>query len=530
MFRRCLFIAFAVYVSAGFAAVSERDSLLRELDRTVSEATYYRSLQEIKIANAQKEFLRAAGNEERVRTAHTLSILFFFYKNDSALIYNEEALQIAENMHDNTLYVNLVCERALLFGHAGLSTFAFQILDSLVVSPKAASPELKRFIYESYFDINDFVYHLNLPGTLLTQNAKFLAELRDSFYHYCPDNIEQALHSGAAITNNKEVIDKLKMKLLRSENDQERALLSMVISNRYRNEAMPEQREIYLIKAAIYNIRAARMDNEALIVLAKQLLNDGDWNRAETYLRLAHEQALFYGSRSREVQLSPLLQQVYQHLSQRFAFWHTVGVVSIVLVLLLLVGAAFLWRNVRRRQHLMRRQMNLLSTSSANAAAREANSLAQVEAQSDALKHFMGIATDATFEYVHLRHQVVRKLKNNDAAGLLNQLTSEANSEKTQRELLRRFDIAFMRLYPNFIANVNALMLPEAQISKPENELMSTELRLLAFWRLGITDAGRVATILNLSVNTVYFYRNKLRNGAKDREHFNDGIMDIQGV
>lgn len=73
-------------------------------------------------------------------------------------------------------------------------------------------------------------------------------------------------------------------------------------------------------------------------------------------------------------------------------------------------------------------------------------------------------------------------------------------------------------------------MTPENQVSKPENELLSTELRLLALWRLGITDAGRVATILNLSVNTIYFYRNKLRAGAIDREHFNDGIMAIKGV
>ena len=43
---------------------------------------------------------------------------------------------------------------------------------------------------------------------------------------------------------------------------------------------------------------------------------------------------------------------------------------------------------------------------------------------------------------------------------------------------------------------------------------LSTELRILAVMRLGITDSGCIASFLNCASATVYTYRTKLRNSA----------------
>ncbi len=45
--------------------------------------------------------------------------------------------------------------------------------------------------------------------------------------------------------------------------------------------------------------------------------------------------------------------------------------------------------------------------------------------------------------------------------------------------------------------------------------------------RLGISDTGRIAQILNYSVNTIYAYRNKLKNKAINRETFEADIQSI---
>ena len=60
-----------------------------------------------------------------------------------------------------------------------------------------------------------------------------------------------------------------------------------------------------------------------------------------------------------------------------------------------------------------------------------------------------------------------------------------------------------------------------------EGELLNNELRILAFMRLGLDDTNQVALILNYSVNTIYAYRNKIRNKAYDRDNFERNIMRI---
>ena len=87
--------------------------------------------------------------------------------------------------------------------------------------------------------------------------------------------------------------------------------------------------------------------------------------------------------------------------------------------------------------------------------------------------------------------------------------------------------MAFLRLYPNFIISINKLFTPEERIKLPENELLNNELRILALQKLGITEGAKVATILGVSINTIYFYRNKLKNKAKKREKKKKDIQSI---
>ncbi len=60
-----------------------------------------------------------------------------------------------------------------------------------------------------------------------------------------------------------------------------------------------------------------------------------------------------------------------------------------------------------------------------------------------------------------------------------------------------------------------------------DDEQLNSDLRILAFMRLGIDDTTRVAQILNFSVNTIYAYRNRLRNRAINRATFESDIMAI---
>ena len=72
--------------------------------------------------------------------------------------------------------------------------------------------------------------------------------------------------------------------------------------------------------------------------------------------------------------------------------------------------------------------------------------------------------------------------------------------EEQSKEFYSVFDDAFLHIYPAFVERVNELLRPEHRIAPPDGELLNSDLRILAFMRLGIDDAQRVAQILNYSV------------------------------
>ena len=91
------------------------------------------------------------------------------------------------------------------------------------------------------------------------------------------------------------------------------------------------------------------------------------------------------------------------------------------------------------------------------------------------------------------------------------------------------FDNAFIHIYPSFVSEVNNLLMEDKRFDLPEMKL-NTELRILAFLRLGIDDSEQIARFLGLSLNTIYTYRNRLKGRAITRDTFDDDVMKIGAI
>lgn len=78
------------------------------------------------------------------------------------------------------------------------------------------------------------------------------------------------------------------------------------------------------------------------------------------------------------------------------------------------------------------------------------------------------------------------------------------------KELYKDFDSTFLSLFPTFIDEFNQGLPPGQQQNPPQGEL-NTILRVFALVRLGIDDGSKIAQMLNLSINTVYNYRARIR-------------------
>ena len=94
-------------------------------------------------------------------------------------------------------------------------------------------------------------------------------------------------------------------------------------------------------------------------------------------------------------------------------------------------------------------------------------------------------------------------------------------------DVFKIFDHAFLDIYPDFITHINMLLRPEEQIVVKNPGTLTPELRIYALVKLGVNESNRIAQILHYSTNTVYAYRNRMRNKAISRDSFDSDVLKI---
>ena len=100
--------------------------------------------------------------------------------------------------------------------------------------------------------------------------------------------------------------------------------------------------------------------------------------------------------------------------------------------------------------------------------------------------------------------------------------------KKERARIAASFDTAFLKLFPNWLDEFNSLFPKESQIRLAEDGTMPMDVRIFALMRLGFDNAAEVAEYLNLSIDTVYVYKARLKGKALvDKEEFDSRIMAI---
>ncbi len=124
-----------------------------------------------------------------------------------------------------------------------------------------------------------------------------------------------------------------------------------------------------------------------------------------------------------------------------------------------------------------------------------------------------------------------RLLQRRIAAGKTTEIIESLRSGRLLHEqgkiLFSGFDCAFLNVFPTFVDDLNALLLPDKRIELQDPHVLTPELRIMALQRLGIDDSQRIARMLGFSVNTIYAYRNKIRARVIDKDFFHENFMNI---
>lgn len=143
------------------------------------------------------------------------------------------------------------------------------------------------------------------------------------------------------------------------------------------------------------------------------------------------------------------------------------------------------------------------------------------------VSRYMMLASNYITEFDKNRKQVNKLMMEGKKTEVEKMLKSPSLEQRNVQTFHHTFDTAFLNIYPTFISAVNRLFTADNQIIPKEGEKLSTELRILALLRLGISDNQQIAEILRSSITTIYTYRSRLRSKAVQPATFEQDIMLI---
>ena len=320
------------------------------------------------------------------------------------------------------------------------------------------------------------------------------------------------------------------------------SIVASTLAYFYSRMRQQEQQEHYLLLSAISDLRGAILENNSFRELSSILLERNDARRAYAYLVHASSDARRYGSRLRSMQaaqLSPLILKTYDLERTQSQRRISILLIIVSVIALLLVAAIAFVLVLLRKRHLYTQAVRNASAQIRVMNKELAQRNAEVERINQEMKESIRIKDEYIGRFLELCSTLIRR--GEDRARQLYRLSRERNVTELYAQLKsqtlindgyrlfhQNFDTAFLNIFPNFISEVNRLMVPGNEFEVGDDGMrLTTELRVLALLRLGITDNQKIADILRSSITTIYTYRSKIKSRAIDKDSFEDSIRAI---
>lgn len=523
----------------------EIPQLLATLDSILVQTGELASQKELKIAQLKKKLSNAANFEEEFWINKMLYDESFVFNADSAMKYVDRNIQIATELKKKDWQDEWLINRSFMFAATGLLKEAGEVLE------KVDSTSLSNGLKLSYYYQRSYLYsHLGqYMGDQKQVNNKYYNEFenankhmlalvrpKDPLYWWCVASCNELSPEDSLFSTLENVV------LSSHHNTRLDAMNAYGLSNMYKRIGDKEKTMIYLIYSAMADLRVCNRDIASLQELSSLLYDAGDIDRAYAYMNYCLKAALLYPNRVRIINISTELDKIYANYQQRDIRWrnslqnylYVVTFFSIILVLAL-IGLYRQTKKLRKsrteldsanhslNQHVvelsqMHKQLALANQElqNLNELLRSANQ--KLQESNDVKEEYIGYVFSICSNYIskldEYRKNINRKLKTGQFEEA-RQLTD--NSSLTQNELkdfYANFDAFFLRVYPDFVADLNSLLRPEEQILLKDASELNTEVRIYALVRLGINDSVKIADFLHCSPQTVYNHRLRMRNKA----------------
>ena len=552
MMKRLLTIILLLLPIVLCAQQVDIESRYKQIDEAIAESPRYVAQREAKITAARNAYEQTNG-QQKYEESYRLYELYRPFVSDSAIYFLRQCIDIAEQQGDYNGSVRCRSQLAIRCSNIGLYDEALNILDSIRLGSA-----LDKLVLGTYYEAYNNVYG-ELSYYTRLDDMRQLYQRKEQHYKQLMFEYLPATSESCFLRREQAAQAEGKLKEAMAINDEwmktvepgshPYALVALYRYIEYKLQGDTTQMMYWLTESVLADIRNAAMDQGSMWELANELMLSDDVDRASRYISYTSDCANRYGSRQRNWQIAPLLTHIaneYKSQSERTTsqLWGTLIVISILALLLL--GALFF---VHRRNTQLHAARNDLKTSNDELAsanrllATQKDELSQLNSQLSTLNSQLSESNRVKEEYIgrfmslcaqyidkldNYRKMVNKKMKNKELDELFQISKSTELKEKELEELYENFDTVFLHLFPNFIDDFNALLQPEMQIHPKEENRLTTDIRIFALIRLGFEDSSKIAEFLHYSVNTIYNYRARIKNGALgNREQFENRVKTL---
>ncbi|TYZ07430.1 tetratricopeptide repeat protein [Hymenobacter lutimineralis] len=524
-----------------WAGPNTTDSLLTELNTALAHKQAYDAQRLARIAALTTAYQASKGSAAaRFDLGLRIYDEYKAFKYDSAFVYSQKVMEVAEQLHDPGKVEVAKLKLAFILLSSGMFKETFETLATIEPGRLSDADKVDFYFLQAraYSDLGDFnqdaVYR---PAYY----AKALAYTDTALRYSRPGSYEQlSLQQFLALKNNRLAEGTRLYEQIRRLPQLSLHQLAVSASTAAHMAFVGKQEErafALLLVSAIADVKTATKETVAMFQLSDYCYRRGDLENAYTFIREARAQATFYKARQRQIEISHISSliegqkiNIIENQRKSLKTYSTV----VTLLALFVVGFLFIiFKQLRRLQ----KADKLISLTNRELRARN-QELYQLNS---GLNEANKIKEEYIAYYFHNNSQYIDKLEalkktldtqlGNKQYTAVQKLADNINIKKERNELFKGFDTVFLRLFPHFISQFNALFKPEDQVQLAEDQLLTTELRIFALIRLGIDDSEQISRMLGYSINTIYTYKTRVKNRSLvPNEEFEARIQAIQAV
>lgn len=526
------------------------EQLFQSLDNAIAHSADYVKVREARIHDWEQKLKTARRLSSKYDACFALFEEYRSYKNDMALKYISQCMELAIRMGDKQKEENAKALLAFQESTTGDYAESYDLLKSVNIADLDAEGK-RNYLWACQHLYGEMANYSNVPSLKKYYTGKYNAYQAaiDSTFSHDDDLYLQMQEVRARDAGNMKEALRLSDKRLAmtKPGTHQYAIVQYYRGMTYNQFGDEDQFLRCLLRSSICDVQLAVMDQGSLLKLANLLNADPDQQkRSHEYIKFAWQSATIFNTPIRSRQIMPVLAQIEeghqkelsssnQHLRLMVAF----SVLLLFVVMLLLYYVNKQRKRIAAAHHKQKETNHALQLAnerlnemnhSLNGMNQSLNEMNRSLNESNKMKEvyigrFLRLCAIYVDKIETMRKRVVKLVKAREFNRLLEQMQA---GEAYMGELYEYFDSAFLKLFPDFVEEFNALLKPEERIVLEDDSRLSTTLRIFALIRLGIEDSSKIAEFLHYSVNTIYNYRAKIKNSAIcDREEFEQCVKLI---